>query len=106
VFRHPWATHVLDRQSEPDWPNQKWIAYFTYIWTAEGWLYVVAVIDLFFRRVVGRSMNANMMSQLVTDALIMAIWRRGRPDARLAKNFEKTIEGAQLHGSLWPAYSS
>ena len=54
----------------------------------------------------GRSMNANMMSQLVTDALIMAIWRRGRPDARLAKNFEKTIEGAQLHGSLWPAYSS
>ena len=80
---------MLDRQSEPDWPNQKWIAYFTYIWTAEGWLYVVAVIDLFSRRVVGRSMNANMMSQLVTDALIMAIWRRGRPDARLAKNFEK-----------------
>ena len=83
---------MLDRQSEADWPNQKWIADFAYIWTAEGWLYVVAVIDLFSRRVVGWSMNANMMSQLVTDALIMAIWRRGRPDARLAKDFEKTIE--------------
>jgi putative transposase len=34
-------------------PNQKWIADFTYIWTAEGWLYVSAVIDLFSRRVVG-----------------------------------------------------
>jgi len=34
-------------------PNQKWIADFTYIWTAEGWLYVAAVVDLFSRRVVG-----------------------------------------------------
>ena len=38
-------------------PNQKWIADFTYIWTAEGWLYVAAVIDLFSRRVVGWSMK-------------------------------------------------
>jgi putative transposase len=42
-----------------------------------------AVIDLFSRRVVGWSMNANMTAQLVTDALIMAIWRRGKPDALL-----------------------
>lgn len=75
--------NVLDRQFAADRPNQKWIADFTYIWTAEGWLYVAAVIDLFSRRVVGWSMNANMTSQLVTDALIMAIWRRGRPDALL-----------------------
>lgn len=75
--------NVLDRQFAADRPNQKWIADFTYIWTAEGWLYVAAVIDLFSRRVVGWSMNANMTSQLVTDALIMAIWRRGRADALL-----------------------
>ncbi|MBB4577645.1 transposase InsO family protein, partial [Rhizobium lentis] len=31
-------------------PNQKWVADFTYLWTAEGWLYVAAVIDLFSRR--------------------------------------------------------
>ncbi|MDA9544828.1 hypothetical protein ACM43_09870, partial [Bradyrhizobium sp. CCBAU 45321] len=41
-------------------PNQKWIADFTYLWTAEGWLYVAAVIDLFSRRVVGWSMSAAM----------------------------------------------
>jgi Transposase and inactivated derivatives len=64
-------------------PNRKWIADFTYIWTAEGWLYVAVVIDLFSRCVVGWSMNASMRAQLVTDALIMAIWRRGKPDALL-----------------------
>jgi putative transposase len=45
--------HVLDRQFEAERPNQKWVADFTYLWTAEGWLYVAAVIDLFSRRVVG-----------------------------------------------------
>ena len=64
-------------------PNRKWIADFTYVWTAEGWLYVAAVIDLFSRRVVGWSMSAEMTAQLVTDALLMAIWRRGKPDALL-----------------------
>ncbi len=44
---------MLDRQFTADAPNKKWIAYFTYIWTAEGWLYVGAVIYLFSRRVVG-----------------------------------------------------
>jgi putative transposase len=53
------------------------------VWTAEGWLYVAAVIDLFSRRVVGWSMSAAMTAQLVTDALVMAIWRRGKPDALL-----------------------
>ena len=77
------AGNVLDRQFTADRPNQKWVADFTYIWTAEGWLYVAAVIDLFSRRVVGWSMSDTMTAQLVTDALIMAIWRRGKPDALL-----------------------
>ena len=77
------AGNVLDRQFTADRPNQKWVADFTYIWTAEGWLYVAAVIDLFSRRVVGWSMSDTMAAQLVTDALIMAIWRRGKPDALL-----------------------
>ena len=77
------APNVLDRQFTADQPNRKWIADFTYIWTAEGWLYVAAVIDLFSRRVVGWSMKAEMTAQLVTDALMMAIWRRGKPDALL-----------------------
>ena len=73
------AQNVLERQFEAGAPNRKWVADFTYIWTAEGWLYVAAVIDLFSRRVVGWSMSAAMTSELVTDALVMAIWRRGRP---------------------------
>jgi len=77
------APNVLDRQFDAPAPNSKWVADFTYIWTAEGWLYVAAVLDLFSRRVVGWSMNAAMTAQLVTDALIMAIWRRGRPKALL-----------------------
>jgi putative transposase len=77
------APNVLDRSFEAPAPNRKWIADFTYVWTAEGWLYVAAVIDLFSRRVVGWSMSATMTAQLVTDALVMAIWRRGKPDALL-----------------------
>jgi putative transposase len=77
------AANILDRAFEAPAPNRKWIADFTYIWTAEGWLYVAAVIDLFSRRVVGWSMSATMTVQLVTDALVMAIWRRGKPTAVL-----------------------
>lgn len=40
-----------------DLPNQKWLVDFTYPWTAEGRLYVVVVLDLFSRRVVGGSMK-------------------------------------------------
>jgi putative transposase len=77
------AANVLSRTFEAAAPNRKWIADFTYVWTAEGWLYVAAVVDLFSRRVVDWSMNAEMTAQLVTDALVMAIWRRGKPDALL-----------------------
>ena len=76
-------SNLLDRQFAAERPNQKWIADFTYIWTAEGWLYVAAVIDLFSRRVVGWSMSAGMTAQLVADALLMAVWRRGKPNELL-----------------------
>lgn len=77
------ADNVLDRQFQADAPNQKWVADFTYIWTAEGWLYAAAVLDLYSRRIVGWSMHDSMTSQLVADALMMAVWRRGRPVALL-----------------------
>jgi len=85
------APNVLDRAFEASAPNCKWIADFTYLWTAEGWLYVAAVIDLFSRRVVGWSMSAEMTAQLVTDALVMAIWRRGKPDALLHHSDRGTV---------------
>ena len=73
------ADNVLGRQFQAAAPNQKWVADFTYIWTAEGWLYVAVVLDLFSRRAVGWSMQDSMTSQLVADALMMAVWRRGKP---------------------------
>jgi putative transposase len=77
------AARRLNRSFEASATNRKWMADFTYMWTAEGWLYVAAVVDLFSSRVVGWSMNAAMTAQLVTDALVMVIWRRGKPDAPL-----------------------
>jgi putative transposase len=77
------SPNVLDRTFDAPSANRKWVADFTYIWTAEGWLYVAVVVDLFSRRVVGWSMSAAMTAQLVTDALVMALWRRGKPDALL-----------------------
>ena len=77
------ATNGLDRQFGAIAANRKWVADFTYLWTAEGWLYVAVVLDLFSRRAVGWSMHASMTAQLVTDALMMAIWRRGKPRALL-----------------------
>jgi putative transposase len=77
------ADNILDRDFQADRPNQKWLADFTYIWTSEGWLYVAAVLDLFSRRIVGWSMKADRDASLVMDALMMAVWRRGKADALL-----------------------
>jgi putative transposase len=80
---HAIAENLLERKFKASAPNQRWVADFTYIWTAEGWLYLAAVIDLYSRRVVGWSMSSTMTAQLVIDALMMAIWRRGKPVALL-----------------------
>ena len=77
------ARNLLDRQFEADAPNKRWVADFTCIWTDEGWLYVAVVLDLFSRRIVGWSMSSSMTAQLVTDALLMALWRRGTPEQLL-----------------------
>jgi putative transposase len=73
------APNVLERDFTAPGPNRKWAADFTYIWTGEGWLFLAVVIDLFSRRVVGWSMQSTMTAQLVLDALVMALWRRGKP---------------------------
>lgn len=80
---HSIAANVLDRQFVAATANAKWVADFTYLWTAEGWLYVAVVLDLFSRRVVGWSMTAQMTAQFVVDAMLMATWRRGPSSALL-----------------------
>lgn len=90
------AQNVLDRQFQADGPNQKWVADFNYIWTAEGWLYTAAVMDLYSRRIVGWSMQDGMTSQLVVDALMMAVWRRGKP-ARLLHHSDQGSQYTSEH---------
>ncbi len=57
-------------------PNQIWLADITYVPTAEGWLYLAAVMDLFSRRIVGWAMDARMTDDLSQQALTMALGRR------------------------------
>ena len=77
---HPVADNILDRKFEAHETNRKWVADITYVETAEGWLYVAAVLDLCSRMVVGWSMADHMKTQLVEDALRMALQRRN-PEA-------------------------
>jgi transposase InsO family protein len=80
----PVAGNLLDRQFDPSGPNEAWCADITYIPTADGWLYLAVVEDLFSRMVVGWSMADHMESRLVVDALGMAVKRRLPPHGLLA----------------------
>ena len=74
------APNRLQREFTVALPDQVWVTDITYIRTYEGWLYLTVVIDLYSRAVVGWSMNATMATELVLNALMMAVWRR-RPKA-------------------------
>lgn len=75
--RYPIAPNLLARQFEVEKPNQVWAGAITYIWTAEGWLYLAVLLDLYSRKVVGWAMSAHIDSALVQEALRMALGRRG-----------------------------
>jgi transposase InsO family protein len=91
-FRHttdsnhaqPVADNVLQRDFRASRPNEKWVMDITYLWTEEGWLYLAAVEDLYSRKVVGWSLGERLRSELVTDALRMAIGRQWPGEALLA----------------------
>lgn len=74
----PVAANLLDRNFAPAAPNRVWTADITYLWTDEGWLYLAVVLDLFNREVIGWSLKPRMTTDLITDALTMA-WFRRRP---------------------------
>jgi putative transposase len=91
------APNTLDRRFQAEQPNQRWVADFTYIWAGEGWLFVAVVLDLFSRRVVGWSMKSQMTAELVTDALVMALWRREPTD----KLLHHSDQGSQYSSDLF-----
>ena len=107
------APNSLDREFTAAAANQKWVADFTYVWTAEGWLYVAAVLDLFARHIVGWSIKSRMTADLVIDALTMAIWRR-QPGPELlhhsdqgsqytCEQFQKLLADHGIECSMSPA---
>lgn len=98
---HSIAPNLLDRQFEATASNQKWAADFTYVWTSEGWLFVAVVLDLFSRRVVGWSMQLTMTSQLVIDAILMAVFRRGRPKSVLHHSDQGSQGGFNQSSQHW-----
>jgi putative transposase len=76
------ADDLVERQFRPAGPNLLWIADVTYLRTWEGWLYLAAVQDAYSRAIVGWPMADHLRSELVVDALQMAIHRR-RPEPGL-----------------------
>jgi len=74
--RLPHVPDLLERRFEANQPNQAWVADITYIPTAEGWLYLAVVLDLFSRRIVGWAMAATLSQELTLRALRMALLTR------------------------------
>lgn len=74
----PVAENVLDRAFAPEGPDRVWAADITHVWTAEGWLYLAVVVDLFSRRVVGWAVRPSLHRELAVAALTAAL-RDRRP---------------------------
>ena len=66
----------VERQFHTDVPNRLWVADVTYVPTWEGFLYLAIVLDVFSRRIVGWSMANHLRTELVLNALNMALARR------------------------------
>jgi len=86
------ADDLVERKFRPDAPNVLWVADITYLRTWEGWLYLAAVQDAYSRRIVGWAMTEHMRTELVADALQMAVQRR-RPEPGLIHHSDQGSQG-------------
>jgi putative transposase len=110
------APDLLKRDFAVAAPDKVWTADITYVHTQEGFLYLAFILDVYSRRVVGWSMATHLRTELVVDALEMALWRR-KPDAGLihhtdrgaqytALSFGKRLEEAGIVPSMGRAGSA
>jgi putative transposase len=86
--RTPPAPDLVKRNFTPEAPDRLWVSDITYVRTWEGWLYLSFVLDTYSRRVVGWSMTNNVKTDLVLDALNMAIYNR-RPSPGLIHHSDR-----------------
>ncbi|EKQ4787654.1 IS3 family transposase [Salmonella enterica] len=94
------APDRLQRQFNPDAPDERWVTDITYIRTHEGWLYLAVVVDLFSRKVIGWSMQPWMTKEIVLNALLMALWRRNPQKAVLVHS----DQGSQYTSYEWQSF--
>ena len=101
------ASNLLDQNFSAEAPNEKWAADISYIWTAQGWLYLAVMLDLYSRRVIGWAVGARMTSDLPLRALNRAIGLR-QPGAGVIHHSDRGSQGGFNRSSQhvqfdWPA---
>lgn len=89
----PVADNLLARDFAATGIDRKWVGDITYVWTGEGWLYLAVLIDLYSRRVVGWAVAEHMRTDLVMNALKMALGRR-RPPTNLVHHTDRGCQYA------------
>ena len=89
------APDLVERDFTADALDRLWVADITYIPTWAGFLYLAVVLDAFSRRVVGWSMANHLRTQLVLDALDMALWQR-RPDGVIHHSDSEYLRAGSL----------
>ena len=104
------APNLLEQDFSADMPNKKYVTDITYVPTSEGWLYLCVMIDLYSRMVIGWSMADHMRSELVCNALEMAMFRRAMPTGTIvhsdkgsqycSKDFQDNLKKYQLTSSM------
>tara|TARA_R110002049_G_scaffold176968_1_gene344096 strand:- start:19 stop:894 length:876 start_codon:yes stop_codon:yes gene_type:complete len=92
--------NTLDRQFDVEVPDTVWVTDITYIRTFEGFAYLAVVIDLYSRRVVGWSLQSRQTTDVVLQALLMAVWRR-KPTSKVLIHSD---QGSQFTSMDWVSF--
>jgi len=92
---YPVVPNTLNRQFAVAKPNRVWAGDITYVWTAEGWLYLAVVLDLYSRRVIAWGMGSRLTQELATAALTMAIEHR-RPASGVVHHTDRGSQYAAI----------
>lgn len=85
---HEKAPNILNRHFAVDAPDTAWVGDITYLWTAEGWLYLAVILDLYSRRVIGWALSTRMTQDLAIAALDRAFFERN-PGAGLLHHSDR-----------------
>lgn len=89
------AEDLVRRDFTAAMPNRLWTADITYVDTEEGFLYLAFVLDAYSRRLVGWAMESHLRTELVVDALQMAVWRR-KPAPGLIHHSDQGVQYTSL----------